>query len=385
YFVYTDETVNENNDTDILMRTSTDDGTTWSAPVRVNDDATTNSQFLPYVALDSTTGTVAVGFHDCRNDNGVPGPGGTNMIPNDDAEYYGTFTTDGGATWAPNRRLSGGFSNAADAANGIDFGDYVGLSAFAGKLYAMWADNANCDGTNPNGTLHQFDLYANPLSLTGGTPTPTATASPTPTPTPTASPSSTPTPTPTPTPCDSGIIQNGGFETGSFPPWVIDGHTNDPVVATNFAHTGTHSAFAGGNPQQSTYCEEHSNEPLGDSSFYQQFTVPAGTSTLSFWHKDCTNDSITFDWQDAYITNSSGTILQTIYHLCDTEDWTKVLVDMKQYVGQTVRIKFLVHQDGFNPPGDTTGQWVDDVALNVPCGTPSPTPTATATATATAM
>ena len=199
YLVYTDETVNENNDTDIMMRTSTDDGATWSAPVRVNDDATTNSQFLPYVALDPTTGTVAVGFHDCRNDNGVPGPGGTNMIPNDDAEYYGTFTTDGGATWAPNRRLSGGFSNAAAAANGIDFGDYVGLSAFAGKLYTLWADNANCDGTNPNGTLHQFDLYTNPLTLTGGTPTPTPTASPTPTATATATPTATATATATPT------------------------------------------------------------------------------------------------------------------------------------------------------------------------------------------
>ena len=186
YLVYTDETVDENNDTDIMMRTSTDDGATWSAPVRVNDDATTNSQFLPYVALDPTSGVVAVGFHDCRNDNGVPGPGGTNMIPNDDAEYYGTFTTDGGVTWAPNRRLSGGFSNATASGNGIDFGDYVGLSAFAGKLYAMWADNANCDDTNPNGTLHQFDLYANPLVLTGATPTPTPTASPTPTATATA-------------------------------------------------------------------------------------------------------------------------------------------------------------------------------------------------------
>lgn len=167
YLVYTDETVNENNDTDIEMRTSTDDGATWSAPVRVNDDATTRSQFLPYVALDPTTGTVAVGFHDCRNDNGVPGPGGTNMIPNDDAEYYGTFTTDGGATWAPNQRLSGGFSNAAASGNGIDYGDYVGLSALAGKLYTVWADNANCDGTNPNGTLHAFDLYTDPLIFSG--------------------------------------------------------------------------------------------------------------------------------------------------------------------------------------------------------------------------
>jgi hypothetical protein len=204
YLVYTDETVNENNDTDILMRTSTDDGATWSAPVRVNDDATTYSQFLPYVALDPTTGIVAVGFHDCRNDNGVPGSGGTNMIPNDDAEYYGTFTTDGGATWAPNRRLSGGFSNATASGNGIDYGDYVGLSAFQGKLYTLWADNANCDGTNPNGTLHQFDLYANPLVLTGGTPTPTPTASPsataTATPTATATATSTPTATATSTP-----------------------------------------------------------------------------------------------------------------------------------------------------------------------------------------
>ena len=102
YLVYTEETVNENNDTDILVRTSTDDGATWSAPVRVNDDATTSSQFLPYIALDRLSGTVAVGFHDCRNDNGVPGPGGTNMIPNDDAEYYGTYSTDGGVTWAAN-------------------------------------------------------------------------------------------------------------------------------------------------------------------------------------------------------------------------------------------------------------------------------------------
>src|SRR5882757_6873811 len=170
YLVYTDETVNENNDTDIMMRTSTDDGATWSAAVRVNDDTTTRSQFLPYVALDPTTGIVAVGFHDCRNDDGV---NGTNNIPNDDAEYYGTFSTDGGITWAPNARLSGGFSNATDSANGIDYGDYVALSALAGKLYTAWADNANCDGTNPNGTLQAFDLYANPLMLTVGTPTPT--------------------------------------------------------------------------------------------------------------------------------------------------------------------------------------------------------------------
>jgi hypothetical protein len=174
YLVYTDETApppNANNDTDIMMRTSTDDGATWSAPVRVNDDTTTRSQFLPYVALDPTTGIVAVGFYDCRNDDGVSG---TDNIPNDDAEYYATFSTDGGVTWAPNVRLSGGFSNATDSGAGVDFGDFVGQSAFAGKFYAVWADNANCDGTNPDGTLSAFDLYTNTLMLMP-TPSPTAT------------------------------------------------------------------------------------------------------------------------------------------------------------------------------------------------------------------
>src|SRR5204862_6868223 len=166
------------------------------------------------------------------------------------------------------------------------------------------------------------------------------------------------------------------------PPWVIDGHTNDPVIATNFAHSGTHSAFAGGNPQAQTYCEENSNEPLGDSSFYQQFTVPAGGGTLSFWHMDCTNDSITFDWQDAYITDSSGNILQTIYHVCDNTGFVQQMVNMAAFAGQTVRLKFLTHQDGFNPPGDTTGQWIDDVSLPSGCGgSPTPTPTASPSCT----
>ena len=180
-------------------------------------------------------------------------------------------------------------------------------------------------------------------------------------------------PTPTPPQCDTGAIQNEGFETGDFPPWVIDGTSNPPVVTTDQVHSGTFSALAG---------NVTGPEPLGDSSFYQEFTVPAGTSTLSFWHWDYTTDSITFDWQDAYITDTSGTILQTIFHQCaNGQTWINTNVDMTPYAGQTVRIKFLVHQDGF---GDDTGMYVDDAELTVPCGSPTPTPTATPTSTPTA-
>jgi N-acetylneuraminic acid mutarotase len=214
----------------------------------------------------------------------------------------------------------------------------------------------------------------------GPSPTPTPTASPTPTPTPTGS----ATPTPTPSPCDSGVIQNGGFETGSFSPgWVIDGNSDTPVVTNTLSHSGTYSAFVGDFPEGA--CGRGA-ETTGDSSFYQQFTVPAGGGILSFWYWTCTTDIITFDWQDAYITDTNGFILQTIFHQCTNNNaWVQQTVNMAPYAGMTVRIKFLVHEDGF---GDLTGLYADDVALYVPCGptptaTPTPTPTPTSTATPT--
>jgi hypothetical protein len=199
----------------------------------------------------------------------------------------------------------------------------------------------------------------------------------TPTPTPTASP--TPTPTPTPTPCDSGIIQNGGFETGSLPPWVVVDQNATPVVTNTQAHSGTFSGFVGDAPDG--FCGFSGTEVLGDSSFYQQLTVPPGGGMLSFWHWDCTTDTIDFDWQDAYVTDINGNILQTIFHQClDTEAWVNTTIDMTPLAGQTVRVEFLVHEDQF---GDLTGMFVDDVQLLEPCGTPTPSPTATASPTPT--
>jgi len=211
-------------------------------------------------------------------------------------------------------------------------------------------------------------------------PTPTATPTGTPSPTPTATATATPTGTPTPTPCDSGLIQNGGFETGAFPPWIILDQRATPVVTNMQAHSGTFSGFVGDPPDG--FCGFANNEANGNSSFYQQFTVPAvGTSALSFWHWDCTQDDIEFDWQDAYITDVNGNVLQTVFHQClDTQAWVNTVVDTTSFAGQTVRVEFLVHEDDF---GDLTGMFVDDVQLLVPCGTPTPTPTASPTPTAT--
>ncbi len=159
YLVYTLEVKNESDNTDIEVRYSDDNGATWSSPVRVNDDATANSQFLPKISLDPTTGNIAVIWYDSRQDLGTAGPGDTNGLPNDDAQVWGAFSTDGGRSFTPNVKISAGTSNSRDSGNGIDYGDYSGLSFFGGIANPAWSDNSNSTGTNPDGALHQLDIY----------------------------------------------------------------------------------------------------------------------------------------------------------------------------------------------------------------------------------
>ncbi len=238
-----------------------------------------------------------------------------------------------------------------------------GQARLGNDLYAF-------GGYDFSGGLPAAASVAQHLAVTAGpppSPTPTVTGTP-PTATPTFTPSNTPiatdTPTLTPTPCSSGVLQNGGFETGSLTPWAIRDANPTPTVRTGTAHSGTYAAFLGSDP---------GTEPTGDSSIYQQITIPASGGTLSYWYYPYSEDSITFDWQDAYVTDTSGTILATIMHVCDsTQVWTHVTYDMGAYAGQTVRIEFLVHQDGF---GDVTNMYLDDVDVLGSCGTPAATNT----------
>jgi hypothetical protein len=160
YLVYTDETPDESGNTNILVRSSNDNGTNWTAPVRVNDDTGANSQFLPRISLDQSTGNLAVTWHDARNDTETGNDG-----PNNDAQFWGAFSLDGGATFTPNVQISAGTSDedgAEPPAAGvvdIDYGDYAGNSFAGGRLHAFWADNSNSTGDNPNGTLNRFDMY----------------------------------------------------------------------------------------------------------------------------------------------------------------------------------------------------------------------------------
>jgi len=126
-------------------------GTTWSTPVRVNDDAGTNSQFLPRISLDQSDGMIAVTWYDARD-----------SALNDTAKYFGAFSSDGGTTFGLNFQIAAGTSNQANSVAALkkaDYGDYTGSAFVDGRLVPAWADNSNSTGDNPDGAT-KFDVYA---------------------------------------------------------------------------------------------------------------------------------------------------------------------------------------------------------------------------------
>lgn len=159
YLVWTQEVQGEKNDTDIMLQRSDDNGATWSPAVRVNDDHTSNSQYDPAIALDQSTGALALSWYDTRNDLGTGGSGDTDGVPNDDFQIWASYSTNGGTSFAPNFQVSRGTSNAVDANTFFDVGDYTHAAFAGGTFWPAWSDNSNSTGTNPDGTLHQFDLY----------------------------------------------------------------------------------------------------------------------------------------------------------------------------------------------------------------------------------
>jgi Carboxypeptidase regulatory-like domain len=154
YLAYTEETVNENNDMNIMLRYSNDNGATWTVPLKVNDDTTTRSQFFPKIEVDQTTGYIAVAFYDCRNDGG-----GTDAVVNTEAEVFGAVSYNGGTSFVANELISQGSSRSASFANGNDYGDYNGLAFHNNKYFYIWADNSNSTSDNPNGIRTSPDVY----------------------------------------------------------------------------------------------------------------------------------------------------------------------------------------------------------------------------------
>lgn len=90
-------------DLDLIVQRSTDDGATWSRPLRVNDDPVRNGvrQLAPDISV-APNGRVDVVWFDTRTNTPspiIPRPAGQGDI------YYAS-SSDGGATFSGNRRIS---------------------------------------------------------------------------------------------------------------------------------------------------------------------------------------------------------------------------------------------------------------------------------------
>ena len=165
YCAYSDSPAVLSNDTEILLRYSDDNGSTWSAPMRVNDDATANSQFFQNISVDPVTGHVFLSWYDTRNDATSGSGSDSDGLVNTDAQYFATMSLDGGTTFLPNLQVSEGTSEQSrDTGDRFDFGDYTGIAAYNDVAYLVWADNSNSTNDNPDGPSN-FEIYSDRVTF----------------------------------------------------------------------------------------------------------------------------------------------------------------------------------------------------------------------------
>ena len=121
------------NGTDIFLSRSTDGGSSWRAPLRVNDDPTgvANDQFNQWLSVDPSDGSVNMSWNDTRND---PAHLSTDIFYARSANAGLSFSKNVQVTTAPTNETCCG----ADLGN--QYGDYEGIAAMGGSIHPVWTD-----------------------------------------------------------------------------------------------------------------------------------------------------------------------------------------------------------------------------------------------------
>jgi hypothetical protein len=128
--VWGDGRFGRDHDEDIAFSRSTDGGSTWSQPTRVNDDNGAGDQFQPWLAV-TPSGQIDVFFFDRRHD-----PSNTYI------DAYVARSSDG-ATWTNVRvtpALWDPFINPPISGSGAFIGDYQGIVADDDAAIPFWND-----------------------------------------------------------------------------------------------------------------------------------------------------------------------------------------------------------------------------------------------------
>ncbi len=119
-------------DPDVVLYRSTDGGQSWSAGIRVNQDALNNgkTQYFPNIHIDRY-GAVDVLFYDDRT------------TTNDSTGVFLARSTDGGDTWREYEISDHHFQPAPIGGLGQGYqGDIIDLASTDSKIVAVWMDNS---------------------------------------------------------------------------------------------------------------------------------------------------------------------------------------------------------------------------------------------------
>ena len=117
----------------VYMVKSTNGGVAWSTPSRINTVAASNhAAYMPWITCDPVTGNLYTIFYDDRNFTDA----------SSEVEAWVAFSDDGGTSWTDMSVSDVSFtpSPIPGFATGY-FGDYLGISAYDGKVYPVWTDN----------------------------------------------------------------------------------------------------------------------------------------------------------------------------------------------------------------------------------------------------
>ena len=126
--------INTGTNKSVYMIKSSDNGDSWSTPIRINQGANEAGKeaYLPWITCDPETGAISVIYFDDRD------------VSSTQVETWVSNSFDGGETWEAFRVSDVAFtpSPLPGMATGY-MGDYLGISARGGKVYPVWSDNRN--------------------------------------------------------------------------------------------------------------------------------------------------------------------------------------------------------------------------------------------------
>jgi VCBS repeat-containing protein len=136
YLIYTDAATVGDPNTEILLRYSDDNGVTWSLPTAI--DNTTKTSFLPSIAVDQSSGNLAMAWFDSDGDAGEHSTSTSFIV---------TLSDDGGQSHRVRYVVGPGSSDAtsssiADDGSRFQYGRFTGLAFAGGVFQPIWADNS---------------------------------------------------------------------------------------------------------------------------------------------------------------------------------------------------------------------------------------------------